>query len=368
MKMWSCFDTLSIRERIQKTVDDSLMWTFWQSEVKGKYKFVGRIVELEEDKLSISLSVGSLENLFKGEAIYGHCDKLDIVFKREKFDIKDDFLFVPLPNELKIKDSRIIERLYYKYQDYKATTFNCYLGEKHLTLSYIMSDLSTKGISFVAPKKEVLDFKPGMEISITHVSDQQLEENIQAKIMYLAPFGEEQFFKSESELGKLMKIGAQFDEGLDEITFKTVSSVIEIKQTKMAGLDVPGFNGLKQEEIDRKIAFISEADPKLGVSIADNIEEIERLRFLTPKMKQIFWTEVDRNVLSQALRISSKELLYDLLSDVSENVRMDFLESLDKQFPAGAIEKAQTLIIKFIHEKERAGEFVLSPDSFIQYV
>jgi hypothetical protein len=365
MKMWSCFDIISIRSKLQNAVDQGYLWTFWQSEDRNKLS--GRITALENDRLTIEITSGSLDNLFRSEAIYGHCDKGDIVFKKDKYDIKDENILIPLPNELKLKDIRLTQRLYYKYQDYKATTFSCQIGDKNLILSYIMSDLSTHGISFIAPKKEVTQFKPGMDISISHVSDQELDENIPARIMYLAPY-EENFFKSESQLGKLSKVGVQFNEGLEEVIFKTVKNVMEVKQTKMAGLDFPGFNGLKPEEIERKIAYIAEADQKLGVSIAENIEEIERLRFLTPKMKQMFWTEVDRNVLAQALRISSKELLYDLLSDVSANVRMDFLESLDKQLPAGAIDKAQKIIIKFIHEKERSGEFVLSPDSFIKYV
>lgn len=368
MKMWSCFDNSTIKEKIQKTVTDQLSWTFWQSEVKGQYKFIGRISELTEDRMLISLSVGSLDNIFRGESIYGHCDQLDIIFKRDKFEIIDGLIRIPFPNELKIKDIRLIDRLYYKYQDYKAVTFNCFLGDKEQTLSYIMSDLSTKGVSFVAPKKDVENFEKDLEVSISHISDQELTEVIPAKVVYLAPFGEEALFKSESDHGKLTKVGVIFDEGLDEVVFKTVAHVIEQKQKKLAGLDVKGFNGLKPEEIDRKLAFISEADPKLSANISSNIEQIERLRFLTPRMKQMFWTEVDRNILARALRISSKELLFDLLSDVSENVRMDFLESLDNQISAGVIEQSQVLIIQFIHEKERTGKFVLSPDSFVKYV
>lgn len=367
MKMWSCFDIISIRERIQLAIEDQLIWTFWQDDEGEVDKYLGKMIGIEGDKVSVALITDPVNKFLRGGPIQGHSDKNDMIFKREKIDIKDDLILFPIPNEMKVKDIRLVERLYYKYQDYKSISFSCYMREKELSLSYIMSDLSTMGISFIAPKKDLIDFKPGMDITISHISDQQLNENIPAKIIYMAAY-DEKFFKSESQLGKLTKVGVQFEEGLDEVIFSTVSNVIQTKQKKMLGLDVQGYNGLTQEEIERKIAYISEADPKLGVSIADNIEEIERLRFLTPKMKQVFWTEVNRDILAQALRITSKELLYDLLSDVTENVRMDFLDSLDKQLPAGTIEQSQTIVIKFMREKEQSGEFVLSPDTFVKYV
>ena len=65
---------------------------------------------------------------------------------------------------------------------------------------------------------------------------------------------------------------------------------------------------------------------------------------------------------------SSKELIYDLLIEVTENIRNEFLDKLALEKPGSAISKAQDEVMKFVREKEGKGEFVLSPNSFETYV
>ena len=69
-----------------------------------------------------------------------------------------------------------------------------------------------------------------------------------------------------------------------------------------------------------------------------------------------------------ALRLSSKELIYDLFSEVTERMQEEFLEKLQNEKPASAVCKAQDEIVKVMREKEKNGEIVLDPRAFVTYV
>lgn len=107
---------------------------------------------------------------------------------------------------------------------------------------------------------------------------------------------------------------------------------------------------------------------QLSNNIKDNIDYLDRLRYMTTKMKIEFLQSVEHELLADALRLSSKELIYDLLIELTPNMQDDFLEKLAFEKPASGICKAQDKIIKYIREKEGSGEFILDPKSFTTYV
>ncbi len=78
--------------------------------------------------------------------------------------------------------------------------------------------------------------------------------------------------------------------------------------------------------------------------------------------------EVNKDLLAAALRLSSKELIYDLLVEVTDTMREEFLFKLDQPKSTSAVNKAQDEVVKFIQAKEKAGELVLDPTAFEQYV
>ena len=98
------------------------------------------------------------------------------------------------------------------------------------------------------------------------------------------------------------------------------------------------------------------------------MEDLDRLRYLTTEMKRNFLLDINHDLLAAALRLSSKELIFDLLSDVTDSMREEFLEKLDVAKPASAVNKAQDEICRLIHNKEKTGELILDPRSYIKYV
>jgi flagellar motor switch protein FliG len=98
------------------------------------------------------------------------------------------------------------------------------------------------------------------------------------------------------------------------------------------------------------------------------VEELDRLRYLTLEMKRDLLLSVNHDVLAAALRLSSKEMIMELLGELTESMREEFLEKLDVPKPALTINKAQDQVMKVVRDKEKNGEIVLDPQSFVKYV
>ena len=63
-------------------------------------------------------------------------------------------------------------------------------------------------------------------------------------------------------------------------------------------------------------------------------------------MKVGFLKSINHELLAVALRLSSKELVYELFSEVSMNMKDEFLDKLQDEKPASVVCKAQDQIIK----------------------
>ena len=77
---------------------------------------------------------------------------------------------------------------------------------------------------------------------------------------------------------------------------------------------------------------------------------------------------MNHDLLAVALRLSSKELIYELFSEMTDNIISEFLEKLQNERPASGVCKAQDQIIKIIRDKEKKGEIVIDPKAFVTYV
>ena len=195
-----------------------------------------------------------------------------------------------------------------------------------------------------------------------------MPEDHHCKIIYVTRFSLPEGVKDRTNSNELVKVGVDFLQSLESVTYKSISSIVDKKQARTKGLDVKGFNGLMDDEQSRILAKITEDNQALGSNIKDRIEELDSLRFMTNQMKQQFWLEVNQDLLAAALRLSSRELIYDLLIDVTDRIRDEFLEKLDVPKAPSAINKAQDSICEFIRGKVKSGEFVLSPTSFVKYI
>ena len=292
-----------------------------------------------------------------------------MIFKRDRFKKEGLVLSFPIPAEIKLKDQRKVERLSYRYQDSKVIAFNTPHPtdptQGNLKMSSILIDITTEGLSFVLPERELGHLGVGVELYISRLTDQQLPNEHRAKILYVVQYRRK---KDGEDRSSLVKIGVKFLEPLESVSYKSISSLITKKQTRMKGLNVNTFNGLNDEEQERILRKIAEENRVLANNIRERIDQLDRLRYMTTQMKQQFLMDVNKDLLAAALRLSSKELIYDLLTEVTDTMREEFLFKLDQPKSASAVNKAQDEICKFITAKERAGELVLDPTAFEKYV
>lgn len=367
--MWSLFDGNKIREILKESLEKGSNLTLWQHSTQQMFQLEGRFIEAADDLCTLNLTKKWEEGSINiEEALYIHITDRDIIFKREKFKFDTGEISFKTPSELMVRERRRIQRFRFKYQDFKSVSFS-YKGEDgDEVLNLGLIDLSIAGLSFVGTQEKVNRFTRGHEISIKHITDQELPEPIKGKVVSSEDFYLQEGLRERTNNNTLIRIGVEFDEAIDEVSFQSVQSLVKRTQRRTKGLEVEGFNGLSESEQMRTIKKVGEENPVLANHLLDNVESLDRLRYLTSEMKQTFWMQVNHKILAAALRLSSKELIYDLLSDVTDNMREEFLIELNIPKAPSAIEKAQDMVCDFISQKEREGRFVLSATSFVKYV
>ncbi len=371
MQLWTCFDHEYIERTLNQIIERKSEMTIWQT-INGneREKLKAKLLKVEGEEVFLELGAGETTQFSASDPLFIYSTYQDVLFKRERFKKDGRVISFKFPNEIKLKDKRKVLRLPYRYQDSKVIAFHTPHptdpNQPPIRMSSIMVDITTEGLSFVLPEREASRFPLGTEIFITRLTDQVLPNEHLAKILYIVSY------KSRKRGGDqntgLIRIGAKFLEPLDSISYKSIASLVTKKQTRMKGLNVSTFNGLSNEEQERILRKIAEENFILSNNLRDKIEQIDRLRYLTTSMKQQFLMDVNKDILAVALRLSSKELIYDLLAEVTDTMREEFLYKLDQPKSASAVHKAQEDICKFITDKERAGEIVLDPTAFEQYV
>lgn len=375
LQMWSLFHFNEILDHLNRALVDQTPVTIWQSSSQHLYQLKGSFLQVDEKKCCVVVEDSEFE-LIEGEGLYFHCEGRDIIFKRDKYNFNKNEISFKTPSELMLKEKRRISRFTFKYQDFKDVTFSFPLpetddiGEEALrTVSFTLTDLSIAGLACIGEKKQVESLKEGSVVYINQVSDQDLETKpLKGVIRSFRDYDLKEGVHSGGLDVKNVRVGLEFDKVIDEIQYESVQSIIKRTQKKMKGLDIDGFNGLNETELLRVIKKAGEENPVLAKEIIEQSENIDRLRYLTPEMKSTFWTEVNKDILAQALRVASKELIFTLLSDVTDNIRKEFLEELDRPKSLSVISKAQRKICEFIHQREREGRFVLSAKSYVKYV
>lgn len=369
MKMWSLFSSNEIQELLSSAKERGYHFTVWQHSTQQFHQFTGRLLSFRDDSCEVAIKERVEDGMFIfEEPIYLHCHKLDFIFKREKFKFDTGELSFKAPSELMLKEKRRVERFRFLYQDFKFASFYTGEGEEKKKHSANLLDLSIAGMAFVGPAHEVKGFSEGDLINITHISDQELEGECVGEVRSVVRYEGTEGIKDRGHQNVNYRVSVEFKEAIESISIKSVKSIVERTQKRTRGLEIEGFNGLSHVEQLRTIKKIGEENKVLARQLLENVENLDRLRYLTNEMKQRFWMEVNQDLLAAALRLSSKELIYDLVGDLTERMQEDFLYKLDEPKSAAAIEKAQKKIVDFIYQKEREGVFVLSAQSFVKYV
>jgi hypothetical protein len=373
MKMWSLFRQDKIQELLKNSFAKKSTLTLWQHSTQQMFQLKGSLTSVGEDNCEVVLTEKWEEGQINPtEALYFHCDEVGFIFKREKFTFDTGELSFKTPSELMIGERRRIQRFTFRYQDFKSVSFETRNpgedGEEIIKANFNLVDLSTAGLAFVGAAKDINRFSEGEILYITHITDQVIENACKAQVISVEDFEAKKGLKDRGSVNDQRRVGVEFKEALESVSIKSVQSIVNRTQKRTRGLEIDGFNGLNDIEQLRIVKKVGEENPVLANHLLENIETLDRLKYLTSEMKQRFWLEVNQDVLAAALRLSSKELIYDLLNDVTDRMREEFLYKLDVPKSPSAIDKAQRQICDFIHQKEKEGLFVLSPESFVKYV
>ncbi|WP_372652185.1 FliG C-terminal domain-containing protein [Halobacteriovorax sp.] len=362
MKMWSTYRKDIIKEKLLHVMESGESVTVWQNRGTEKIKFSAKFLEVTDSTTTIHLEDGYTNadyQLTKDNPIFIHYAKEDYLFKKEAFKTDGLDVIMKTPVELMMRERRTVERFSFKYQDYKNVSLKVGKDENIESISCILKDLSVNGLSLVIHERESAKFLEGSTVYVSAISDQNLSSGVLATICYITPY-----FVSSEKGSELFKMGLKFNDALESVIFKSINTVISKKQIKQKGLEVSTFNGLSESELEKVLRKISEDNLALANNIREQCENIDRLRYMTLEMKRMFLLEVNLDLLAASLRLATKELVYDLISEVTDTMREEFLFKLDQPKSPSAINKAQDEIVKFIRMKERAGELVLDPTSY----
>lgn len=374
MRYWKTFQKKLIKKYLSISYKHKCMVIAWQQFGEQRKQYRAEFSNYEDTKCYLRIDRGSLEltgEIQTDAPLFFHISDLDVIFKREKFNYFNGSIDFPTPGEIQIYERREKQRFYYKYQDHKNITFypsKAVAGQQDknkweptFLYSCVLIDISIKGAGMVVPLEVKEKIEQDSVLYIQNLTDQKLPIPFKTQIKYIEEYDVE-------DGHNLYKIGLKFLEELDSISYKSITSIIEIKQKKSSGLDPSRFCGLEYEDQISMLNRIELNNKQLSINIKDNIDYLDRLRYLTTKMKIEFLQSIEHDLLASALRMSSKELIYELLVELTPNMQNDFLDKLAVERPASGICKAQDQIISFVREKESSGEYVLDPMLFVTYV
>ena len=363
MQYWKTYQKDLIQTYLGIIFDKNIEFTLWQQIGDHRVTFPIKIIEITKTHTKIKLLKSEIDSSFQNDLpIFCHVKELDLIFKKEKFSRVGEFVDFPHPMEVQIYEKRRNKRFSYRYQDHKNITYHSVQVEDDIpsfTLSSVLVDISTSGAGMVVTDEALEHIDTGQSLFLINLTDQKLPEPFKVKIKYITPYKKENGLK---------RVGLCFDDELDSISYQSITSIIKIKQLKSQGLRPEMFCGLDFETQNQILNKVELGNKALASMLRDNIEYLDRLRYMTTKMKVDFLQDIEHELLAVALRLSSKELIYELFSEVTERIQNEFLDKLQQEKPASAVCKAQDQIIKIMREKEASGEFVLDPTAFVTYV
>lgn len=365
MKHWrACKKALIGQLLAQNSPHEGHRVTVWQSSDKEQFQGEFFFDANKECKIHIE---SPLTGFKKDTPFYCYLTESDVAFKREKYTLGGKYLNFPPPIELKIYERRKNDRFYYKYQDHKDITYysdRANLGDNEervpiYRFSSVLVDISVTGAGFVVTEDQKQRILNKDYIYLTNITDQELPKPFKTQIRYITPYGQNK--------ERLYKIGVEYESQLDEVSYKSITSVVEKKQKKTRGISPDRYCGLDEEDLEKLLNTIELKERNLSMALRDHIETLDRLRYMTTQMKIELFRSMDVDILAQALRLSSKELIYELLHELTENTQAEFLDRLGIERPASVLAQAQEKLVKFVHEKEGKGEFILDPRAFTTF-
>tara|TARA_Y100000768_G_C23990995_1_gene692952 strand:+ start:845 stop:1948 length:1104 start_codon:yes stop_codon:yes gene_type:complete len=367
MQYWKTHQKDIIYQKLNLVLKKSPKLTVWQQFGSHRYTHSGKLHEVSEQicRLHIDTESQHYDKLDIDKPIFVHIPGIEIIFKKDKYNRHGHVIEFSIPGDIQVYERRKNQRFYYLYQDHKSITFHSEMRDvetdkPEFVFTSVLVDISIAGAGMVVGNEEVQKLKVGSEVFLVNLTDQTLPKPFRVKVKYIEPY-------KHNDLD-LHKVGLIFDDQLDSISYKSISSIVEKKQRKTQGLNPEQYCGMDFEEQVRAINIIEMKNPVLANNLKDNIEYLDQLRYMTTKMKVEFLKNTNQDLLAVALRMSSKELVYDLFSEVTQTMQEEFLDKLKNEKPASAVCKAQDDLIKDIRQMVASGEIVLDPTAFVTYV
>lgn len=365
MQYWKTHKKDIILLNFKHVLKSQLKATLWQQHGGHRETFVVKFTEADKKNCQLKILDGNIDLYNPDAPFYAHIKELDVLFKKDNYHFFSSSINFSLPGELQLHEKRRTRRFYYQYQDHKNITFRSIHNKPNtetplFIISSVLVDISTTGAGMVVNGEIVKNLVVGQSLLLNNLTDQELPTPFKVKIVYI-----ENYNHLEHDL---YKVGLIFDDQLNAISYKSISSIIEIKQKKIEGLDPKRYCGLDEEDQVQTLNKVESTNKVLSNNLKDNIEYLDKLRYMTTQMKVGFLKSINHELLAVALRLSSKELVYELFSEVSMNMKDEFLDKLQDEKPASAVCKAQDQIIKEIRDMEKSGEVVLDPKAFVTYV
>lgn len=368
MRYWKTFQKELIFNLLSEAKKAECPFIMWQQYGSARKVYEVELKELKKNEINFQVSRKSINKtgeINKDHPVYFHIKELDVIFKKDQYNAYGQTITSTPPNELQVYEKRRNQRFYYKYQDHKNITFESRTkdanGDPDFTLSCVLIDISVSGAGMVVNKSSKDFIYEDLDLNLINLTDQKLPAPFRVRVKYVERY---------KRIGDhdLFKVGLSFAEELDSVSYKSINSVIEKKARRVQGLDRDRFCGLDPEEQHRIIGAIEQTNKALANNIKDANDYLDRLRYMTTQMKIEFLQTVSHELLATALRLSSKELIYDLFIELTANVREEFLDKLEREKPPSAINKAQDEVIAYLRKKEATGEFILDPSAFETYV
>jgi hypothetical protein len=369
MKYWKTYQKPIIQRFLDLILVEKTEFTVWQQEGSTRRQFDAKLISNEQNRCKVKISKSSIEangEIDKSNPIFLHIPSLDIIFKKDKYSIHANEIDFPPPLEVQVYERRAQKRFYFQYQDHKNITFHSEslqssTKDPEYICPSVLIDISVSGAGIIITKDIKNKIGNDKYLYLQDITDQKLPTPFKVQVMYIEPY-------SHDSANDLFKLGIKFIEDLESISYKSITSLIDKKQEKTRGIDPDRFCGLSFEEQLNVLNTLEQTNNQLTINIKENIDQLDKLRYLTTQMKIEFLQTVELDLLATALRLSSKELIFELLTELTDNMKEDFLDKLGIEKPASAISKAQDKILKVIRTKEASGEYVLDPKLFTTYV
>ena len=364
MEYWKTYQKEIILNFLKEALKVTSRVTMWQQLGSHRETYIAQFKTLSKPHCQISID-GKTDLFDNTKPIYIHFSKSKIIFKKDHYNFYQNLIEFAMPGEIQVFDKRKLQRYYYLYQDHKVITYHSELKNEETSeplyqFSSVLVDISIRGAGIVVTQEQQQAFDIGSFFFLDNITDQKLPDPFKVKVVYKESY---RIFEKD-----LFKIGLSFEDSLDSISFRSIKNIVEKKQRRAEGLSKDIYCGLSAEDQINTLNSIEFKNPVLANNLRVNIRYLDRLRYMTPYMKTDFLKLMNHDLLAIALRLSSKELIFELFSEVTKTMQNEFLEKLSEEKPASGICVTQDQVIKEIKELEKNGTIVLDPDSYTTYV